>query len=631
MNNRYIFWFGAGVSIPSGMPSGWDLTNEWLNFYLTSEDYTYIRNIYNRQNDIIGKDLPRLEKIIGDSIDIYGIRCLSVLNFMKEIIPNSMHYTIANYLVSNKTYAFTTNFDMGVEKTGRPIKTNSITSLNGWGLIKLHGCIQENHSNLGVTIKKLQNGLNEQYRSILYKLLMQENNTFVFLGYSASDYFDILPFYQSFAIKKQFFNARVVWIHHIPKLDYTTDITKTYKDELKWEIKEIIDSFNENSRTVIKGNSELALANLIPTFYSKDNINVKPSWKKHWNKLINPSYEQKKKLAIKFYSSIGHGKKCLELIDIPAKFNNYNEDIQIYLNTLRDCGYYQSEFYIRNKLNKNRSIYSKTYFDRLYCSSLRLSDRNIRAFIMYTFYLLKYMNYEYYKQNEDDHNSAMCIIAESALFYQSILHRAIPRSLIIVLLTLPIEHIIRNLMALSVKLYKKYTNYNNSGNEPGLKALMHRINDFLSIPIFQLPHWGGLLNKIDFLNKNGFDITDFTDMTYIQIDSLLGVTNYNRNRAYNNIRNLQLGLLKPLKNKFNQRMYYEISDALEISLTTSKCIKDIPGQIKAYRLLSLLSFYENNYSKSRLNIKKSKLLRKKLSMQDNKYKKHLKSLAANMF
>lgn len=622
MNDQYIFWFGAGVSIPSGMPSGWDLTDEWLKFYLPADEYTFIRNFYQKQKNIIGKDLPRLEKIIGDSIEVYGTDCLKVLDFMREISPNNMHLAIANYIANNQTYAFTTNFDLGIEKANNKIRISSPTSnnLENWGLIKLHGCIQENHNKLGITIKKLQNGLNNSVNTLISNLLMQENNIFVFLGYSASDYFDIVPFFQSFYLNNQFFKAKVIWIQHIVNVEHTIDITESYSNELKWYEKEMLASFNKENISVLKGKTEKALLNLIPGYFSYENYQIGYDWKNNWSKHIKPTLEQRRKLAVNFYSSIGYGKKCLSLLKIPANINFYNTDIQIYLNSLRDCGYYESELYLRKKLKRYYSDFSKTYFIRHYCSSLRLSGRNMHTFIMYTFYLIMFLNARYFVHKEDEHNSALCLIAESGLFYQSILYK-IPRNLILVIFTLPLEHAIRKLMSLSISLYKKYSDLYNGKNDSSLKAIVNRVNDLLTIPIFQSKHFMGLLNKLDYLHKNTLDFTDFSDLTYIEMDSFLGVTNFNRNRAYNNIRYLQLGIFQPKNNEFNKRMYSEISDAINTSLIISKYIKDIPGQIKAYKILSLLSLFEKDYLKYQVNNKKYKILNKILLLEDNKLKK----------
>ncbi len=114
----------------------------------------------------------------------------------------------------------------------------------------------------------------------------------------------------------------------------------------------------------------------------------------------------------------------------------------------------------------------------------------------------------------------------------------------------------------------------------------------------------GLLNKLDYLNHKGLDFTDFTDGLYIETDSFLGVVNFQRNRAYNNLRYLHLGLFSPKINEFNDTICSEIEDAVDISLRTAKLIEDIPGQIKASRILSILS----TYKKKRLKIEDKKLL-----------------------
>ncbi len=225
-------------------------------------------------------------------------------------------------------------------------------------------------------------------------------------------------------------------------------------------ITEILEAFPIENVTVKKGKTDKILASIIPRYFVENEISYKNNWREGWENYIIPSNEQKSRFAFKFYSSIGYGKKCLALLQLPTKITRYNIEIQNYLNSLRDCGCYETEFNIRKHLAKKESDYSKIYFTRHYIASLRLSGRFMRAFFLYTYYIVKYSNSNTFNRENDNKNSAMMIIAESGLFYQSILHR-INRSLISVILTLPAEHVIRRLMLISVILFKKYTKDNS--------------------------------------------------------------------------------------------------------------------------------------------------------------------------
>ncbi|MFA5972733.1 MAG: SIR2 family protein [Lentimicrobiaceae bacterium] len=624
---KYIFWFGAGISIPSKMPSGYCLTDKWLNYFLPNEEYTSIIKFYEKQKKIVGKEFPRLEKIIDDSLGVFGSECLQVLEFMKEIAPNKMHIAISNYLLRNKTYAFTTNFDVGIEKSNAgKIKTHSLTKINSnnWGLVKIHGCIQENNNNWGITIKNLQNGLATWISDLLINLLISESNTFVFIGYSSSDYFDVIPFFQRIYREKISLNSKVIWVHHIDELDKNLDITNAnWEEDLSWGAKEILESFKKENIIVKEGKSEQILADLIPDYFIENVFKTEIKWSEGWEKYIIPTCEQKKKFAFKFYSSIGNGKKSLSLLPDPNEINYYNYEIQNYLNSLRDCGYYETEFRIRKQLKHKKSDFSRIFFTRHYIVSFRLSGRIVRAFLMYTFYLIKYSNSKKFYHDQDNKNSVMLLIAESGLLYQSFLHK-IPRNLFMVLLTLPIEHIIRRLMLISVILYQKYSKNNSLGNDPHLKAIINRVNDLLTIPIFQAKHFFGLLNRFDFNNKNGLDFTDFTDGLYVETDSFLGVVNFQRNRASNNFRYLHLGLFFPKKNEFNEIKYSEIEDAINISLKTAELIKDFPGQIKAYHMLSILALYKRNFSNYLENREKYRNMQKILEKEEIEFQKQKK-------
>lgn len=82
---KIIFWFGAGISIPSKMPSGAQLTRAWLETLLPADETDYLlHKYYFRNQDIIGKAFPRLEKVI-DSVQIYGNEVLSLLDIFKNV------------------------------------------------------------------------------------------------------------------------------------------------------------------------------------------------------------------------------------------------------------------------------------------------------------------------------------------------------------------------------------------------------------------------------------------------------------------------------------------------------------------------------------------------------------------
>jgi len=604
---KYIFWCGAGISFPSKMPLGNSLTDEWLRYFLPKDEYHEIKEFYINQKEIVGKDFPRLEKVIDDSLGVFGEKCLDTLNFMKKIIPNSIHFAISNYLLKNNTYAFTTNFDVGIENsTTESIEVHSLNEINpaNWGLVKIHGCIRENNINWGITIKNLQNGLTPWIEELLLKLLFKDEYTFVFLGYSSSDYFDVIPFFQRLYRKKKRLNAKVIWVHHSDEdiVEVLNMQEEQWRDELSWGETEILEAFPIENVNVRKGKTDKILANIIPECFVEKEIITEIDWKEGWENYLIPSNELKTKFAIKFYSSIGYGKKSLSLLQTPTKITRYNLEIQNYLNSLRDCGYYETEFNLRKGLRKKESDFSKIFFTRHYIASLRLSRRYINAFFLYTYYIIKYSNSNSFNRDNDNKNSAMILIAESGLFYQSILHK-IPRSLIAVLLTLPLEHAIRKLMSASIVFYQSYSKGNSLGNDPLLKAIINRTNDFLTIPIFQIKHLWGLLNKLDYLNHRGLDFTDFTDGIYLETDNFLGIVNFHRNRACNNFRYLHLGLFSPKKNEFNDLIYSEIEDAIDISLRTAKLIEDVPGQIKAYRILSKL----RTYKKKKLKIEDKKI------------------------
>ncbi|MFT4929383.1 MAG: hypothetical protein ACI8WB_005516 [Phenylobacterium sp.] len=92
---KLIFWFGAGISGASGMPLGMQLTEHWLEFLLPDGEYLPLYQQYNKVMDAIGRQGPRLEKVIDDAITTFGEACLAPLTFFAQCAANASHKAIA--------------------------------------------------------------------------------------------------------------------------------------------------------------------------------------------------------------------------------------------------------------------------------------------------------------------------------------------------------------------------------------------------------------------------------------------------------------------------------------------------------------------------------------------------------
>lgn len=104
---RLIFWFGAGLSIAGGMPSGFGLTRQWLEHHLPDGEAEAILDLFEQNQELIDKSFPRLEKVIEDAHWTFGAACLENLRFFDDCRPNAQHRAIADYIADNRLYAFT--------------------------------------------------------------------------------------------------------------------------------------------------------------------------------------------------------------------------------------------------------------------------------------------------------------------------------------------------------------------------------------------------------------------------------------------------------------------------------------------------------------------------------------------
>jgi hypothetical protein len=79
------------------MPLGMQLTEHWLQHLLPDDEYDLLYRKYNKVMDAIGRQGPRLEKVIDDAITIFGEKCLAPLGFFGDCPSNAMHRLVKWY------------------------------------------------------------------------------------------------------------------------------------------------------------------------------------------------------------------------------------------------------------------------------------------------------------------------------------------------------------------------------------------------------------------------------------------------------------------------------------------------------------------------------------------------------
>lgn len=210
--SKWVIWAGAGISAdaPSSLPLGLPLTRFALDNCCGQTIRKRIENLWARANMLAGTStnpnplgvLPRLESVLGDIDDVktHAIRLsfdfLRGFQSFSDTPFNANHLAIAR-LVEDGATAITTNFDTCIEDalgsyrqflhSRRPCLRNDSRVLH------LHGTARDIH-NFGATIRSVKGGLPEDTSNYLDKLF-EASCLVLFIGYSASDAFDVNPYF----------------------------------------------------------------------------------------------------------------------------------------------------------------------------------------------------------------------------------------------------------------------------------------------------------------------------------------------------------------------------------------------------------------------------------------------------
>jgi len=236
------FFVGSGISVdpPSNLPTGDELKNAIFESIFHGEFFPgYVQDSVKK---IVGGYRPETFLFLINDWGDYN---------WKKIIPpllhsqsNSNHHNISSLVEGQKTHIIlTTNFDCLLEQS---LKQRNIgfdlyvfsddykkfDLHSGNSIIKLHGTLKDctNKDLSDSIIGSMTEVANRQVPSLtqiqestLKSIL--ENFIVVFLGYSGSDEYDILPVISNTDCKK------IVWISHenkfvSPKIEWSADIRK---------------------------------------------------------------------------------------------------------------------------------------------------------------------------------------------------------------------------------------------------------------------------------------------------------------------------------------------------------------------------------------------------------------------
>ncbi|WP_319940584.1 SIR2 family protein [Xenorhabdus littoralis] len=184
----------------------------------------------------MGRRLPRLEHVLDKAFEPSTIEDVERSGAARELLrifslrpPNANHHLIADYLIQQRGWCITTNFDDCIEQAGRhqiPVhvidpdtKTFDIMHREygeDWGIIKVHGTIEHGCFGLGATLADLEHGLPEAFKTQLEQVTNQAD-LMVVAGYSGTDHFDINHWIRERGNGDR--STRLVWIDHRLKVE----------------------------------------------------------------------------------------------------------------------------------------------------------------------------------------------------------------------------------------------------------------------------------------------------------------------------------------------------------------------------------------------------------------------------
>lgn len=219
---KVTVWAGAGISVPSGLPTARGIIEELLSHF-PAEPHDVQLLV-----PATGLALP-FEAFIEVATENAEDINISLLEFFELGEPNPNHHFLAFLLkTAHAREIYTTNFDCLTETalidTGLQQKRDFLTyymeddfhnvgdsSANLPAVVKVHGSI-ENRESLRATL----NGIADQSLSTPRFSLVTElfsgsrYDTILVMGYSCSDFFDIIPTIRSVALPK----AKIIFIEH---------------------------------------------------------------------------------------------------------------------------------------------------------------------------------------------------------------------------------------------------------------------------------------------------------------------------------------------------------------------------------------------------------------------------------
>lgn len=216
LGKRIVFFVGAGISVPSGVPDFKKLKERVLQIVKDELEELEGKDNEEKKEDYKSFEDIRPEVIYQIAMDELDSGVLYSLEMLEGYEPNYYHYFLAE-AIRRGNWVFTTNVDNLIEEAcrrrGVDFKTyfgrdndsdfkeylqymNSGERLGGC-IFKLHGSIQEGaekedkYKMVRLSLRQVSEGLFEPRKKVLEYFLKEFD--FWFIGYSCKDDFSVFP------------------------------------------------------------------------------------------------------------------------------------------------------------------------------------------------------------------------------------------------------------------------------------------------------------------------------------------------------------------------------------------------------------------------------------------------------
>ena len=392
--NKIVFWVGAGIDrlFPTCLPNGEELLIFFLDNTVGRLSSEEIRDLWEKNKKIINNDnefssfsgIPRLETIIDRCFRLEK-NLHSCISFTKGLSSfanapfNDNHYVIAK-LIGLGASVVTTNFTLCIQKAFEHIYGENVqlesekgkkdyfmpvfsSSKEGSGKIfHIHG-VANRLNDLGVTLEQIAQGISSDFsRQLNY--WMDNEYTFIFVGYSGSDAFDVNRFFLE--KKPQDSNSTGIYIRYSNEdvVDYS--LTKPLEKE-----NILLHAFRQSYISLLN------TTNFLLSLVEVDSYLKSPAYEWQGNFLnCSDRYPEDVKIALAVnicyflginIEAISSGVCWVEKVDNKSIFSNWYSDY-----TCFHMGRLQANSQLLSKYKDNLLSYNKDteYIKSIYYSSI---------------------------------------------------------------------------------------------------------------------------------------------------------------------------------------------------------------------------------------------------------------------